>query len=88
MLGGAVQTINGALAQPLLAADRESVVARQITGTAIVFLILNAIVIPKLGAMGAAWVYVGSVTVGTIWLVPGYRKLVNSHGTPPADADE
>lgn len=77
-LGGAVLTINGALAQPLLAAGCEHVVTRQSVATAIIYVTLNAVVIPRFGASGAAWVFVASVTIGTVWLVPAYRRLVRS----------
>ena len=76
IVGTAVQTLNGALAQPLLAAGREAAVTHQSTGTAVIFLGLNAIAIPRFGAAGAAAVYTISVFVGTVWLVPAYLKLL------------
>lgn len=77
VVASAVVTINGALSQPLLAAGEERIVFLVVFVTAIFNIVFNIIFIPKYGGKGAAWVYLASVFLSTILLLPVYiRRLV------------
>ena len=74
LLAAAVLTVNGAIAVPLLAYGKESCITRQVAFTAVLYLGSNMVLIPRFGPNGAAWVYLGAVLFGTIWLIPTYKK--------------
>jgi O-antigen/teichoic acid export membrane protein len=85
MVAAGVLSLNGALSQPLLAAGHEGLVFVQVLLTAVGNVVLNLLVIPQWGATGAAWVYLASVTMGTLLLVPFYlaRLLRPAPSTAP-----
>lgn len=75
-VGAAFLAINGAIAQPILAAGGERLVLGQIGITAALNIAVNLMMIPGMGPIGAASAYTLSVGVGTALLVPTYRKCV------------
>ena len=75
-VGAAFLAINGSIAQPVLAAGGERFVLVQIGMTAVLNIAANLIMIPKWGPVGAASAYALSVGVGTVWLIPTYRRCV------------
>jgi O-antigen/teichoic acid export membrane protein len=82
LLGAAALAINGAVAQPLLATGRERAVTLQVAATAIVCGVANLLLIPKFGAIAAAWVYLSAAVFGTVCLLPAYWNLLR--GGPAA----
>jgi O-antigen/teichoic acid export membrane protein len=79
IIAASVLTLNGAIAQPLLASGYEVAVFKQISFTALVNVVLNLILIPHFGAYGAALTYLISVIFATAWLIPIYYKRMGDY---------
>ena len=79
IVAASVLTLNGAIAQPLLATGHEASVFKQILATAVLNVVLNLILIPRYGAHGAALAYTVSSIFATVWLLPIYSKRMRNY---------
>ncbi|MFH1259983.1 MAG: flippase [Elusimicrobiota bacterium] len=79
IVGAAIYSISGPFAQSLLAMGFEKSVLRQVSGCAVINLILNFILIPRFGAYGAVWSYISAELLAAIWIITVFYSKHNEN---------